>query len=109
MSQTGSQRRNIMSFFTWLRSWKSSSACERRTARKRATFRPRLEALEDRWLPSTLPLMVTNNLDSGPGPLRAEIAAAKSKDTIAFAPSLNGQTIALTSGELLINKNLTIA
>jgi len=32
-------------------------------------FRPRLEALEGRWLLSTL--SVTNNLDSGPGSLRA--------------------------------------
>jgi hypothetical protein len=62
--------------------------------------------LEDRWLPSTL--TVTTAADSGPGSLRAEIAAAKSGDTIVFAPSLDGQTITLTSGELLINKNLTI-
>ena len=33
----------------------------------------------------------------------------KQGDTIDFAPSLDGQTITLTSGELLINKNLTIA
>jgi hypothetical protein len=52
---------------------------------------------------------VLNNLDSGAGSLRAEIAAARSKDTIVFAPSLKGQTITLTSGELLIDKDLTIA
>src|SRR6516225_1711232 len=69
-------------------------------------FRPRLEALEGRWLPSTL--TVTNNLDSGPGSLRAEIAAAQNNDKIVFAPSLNGKTIALTSGELAITKGLTI-
>src|SRR6516164_11736300 len=69
-------------------------------------FRPRLEALEGRWLPSTL--TVTNNLDSGRGSLRAEIAAAQSGDTIVFAPNLNGQTITLTSGELSITKGLTI-
>jgi hypothetical protein len=58
-------------------------------------------------VPSTL--TVTNNLDSGTGSLRADIAAAHNGDTIVFAPSLDGQTITLTSGELLIRKNLTIA
>jgi hypothetical protein len=65
-----------------------------------------LQGLEERWVPSTL--TVTNNLDSGANSLRAEIALANNKDTIVFAPSLSGQTIALTGGELLVNKNLTI-
>jgi hypothetical protein len=51
---------------------------------------------------------VTNTADSGPGSLRAAISAAASGDKINFAPSLNGQTITLTSGELLINKDLNI-
>jgi hypothetical protein len=75
-------------------------------SRKPPRFRPRLEALEGRWLPSTL--TVLNNLDRGRGSLRAEIAAAQSGDTIVFAPNLNGQTITLTSGELSITKGLTI-
>jgi hypothetical protein len=75
------------------------------SARKRPTCRLRLEALEDRWLPSTL--TVLNNLDSGPGSLRAEIAAAANGDTIAFAPALKGQTITLAS-QLTINKSLDI-
>jgi hypothetical protein len=75
--------------------------------RKRPTFRPALEALEERWVLSTL--TVLNNLDSGAGSLRADVAAAHNGDTINFAASLNGQTITLTSGELLIKKNLTIA
>jgi hypothetical protein len=58
-------------------------------------------------VPSTL--TVLNNLDSGSGSLRADIAAAHNGDTIVFAPSLDGQTITLTSGELLIKRNLTIA
>src|SRR5437762_3030951 len=97
-----------MSFFSWLRNRISNRAPRGRAQRRAAAprFRPQLEALEDRCLPSTL--TVLNNLDSGPGSLRAEIAAAKSKDTIVFAPRLDGQTITLTSGELLINKNLTI-
>jgi hypothetical protein len=62
--------------------------------------------LERREVLSTL--TVTNNLDSGTGSLRAEIAAARAGDAIIFAPSLDGQTIRLTSGELDINKSLTI-
>jgi hypothetical protein len=66
-----------------------------------------LQALEDRWVPSTLTVM--NNLDSGPGSLRAEIAAARNNDAIVFAPGLSGQTINLTSSALLITQSLTIA
>ena len=72
-----------MSFFSWLRNRKwSSTQGYRRTlgaARKPATFRPRLETLEDRCVPSTL--KVTNVIrDYGsydrpvPGTLRYEIA-----------------------------------
>lgn len=51
---------------------------------------------------------VTTTADSGPGSLRNTIAAAGSGDTIAFSSALAGQTIYLTSGELLIGQNLTI-
>jgi hypothetical protein len=69
-------------------------------------FRPRLEALEDRTVPSTL--TVTNTLDSGAGSLRDDVKAAKSGDTINFDPSLDGQTITLTSGQLYLSKDVTI-
>ena len=97
-----------MSFFSWLRNRTSTRAPHgaRQKGPMAPRFRPRLEALEDRWLPSTLTVM--NNQDSGVGSLRADIAAAQSGDTIVFAPNLNGQTITLTSGELSITKGLTI-
>ena len=65
---------------------------------------PRLEALEDRTVLSTL--TVLNNLDSGPGSLRGTIANAGAGDTIVFAKSVH--QITLTSDELAIGKNLDI-
>ena len=53
-------------------------------------------------------LIVTTTADSGAGSLRAAIAVASDGDTIQFDAALNGQTINLTSGELAINKNITI-
>src|SRR3954447_24114469 len=94
--------------------WISQNRPERRLRLPRAfapvsrrhRFRPRLEGLEDRTVLSTL--TVTNNHDGGAGSLRAAIKAANSGDTIVFAPSLDGQTITLTSGELAISKSLDI-
>ena len=99
-----------MLFSSWLRNWKRSAPAARRrtptSPHQRASLRPRVEALEDRWLPSTL--AVTNTQDHGHGSLRAEIAAAHSGDTIVFSPTLDEKTITLTSSELDLTKNLTI-
>jgi hypothetical protein len=62
------------------------------------------EGLESRAVPSTL--TVTSPADSGPGSLRDAIAQAKTNDTIKFARPVH--VITLTSGELEINKNLSI-
>ena len=100
-----------MWFSSWLRNLKPSSPGERTrthsTPRRRADFRPKLEALEVRWVPSTL--TVTNNLDGArtAGTLRHEIMIAQSGDTIVFAPSVGNQ-ITLTGAELQITKSLTI-
>ena len=53
-------------------------------------------------------LIVTTTADSGAGSLRDAIAAASDGDTIQFDAALNGQTITLTSAELVIDKNITI-
>lgn len=53
-------------------------------------------------------LTVTNTDDSGIGSLRDTIDVAHSGDTIQFDAALNGQTITLTTVEILIDKNLTI-
>ena len=53
-------------------------------------------------------ITVTSTNDSGPGSLRQALADANDGDTINFDVSLKGQTIALTSGELVIDKSITI-
>src|SRR6516165_3312670 len=65
--------------------------------------RPCLELLESRCLPST----VTNLSDHDPGSLRDAIATSPDGGTVDFQPGLTG-TIVLTTGELAINKDLTI-
>jgi hypothetical protein len=51
-------------------------------------------------------ITVTNTNDSGPGSLRQTLADANDGDTISFAVT---GTISLTSGELLVDKSLTIS
>ena len=52
---------------------------------------------------------VTNTNDAGPGSLREAIANAVSGSTIQFDPSIAGQTIVLTSGQLVVEQaELTI-
>jgi predicted outer membrane repeat protein len=63
-----------------------------------------LESLEGRCVPST----VTNLNDYDSGSLRDAIATTPAGGTVDFQPGLSG-TITLTSGELLIAKDLTIA
>ena len=70
---------------------------------------PRFEPLEDRRLLAVF--TVTNLDDAGDDSLRAAVALANSTagdDTIDFAASLAGGTIALSGGELPITETLTI-
>jgi hypothetical protein len=53
-------------------------------------------------------ITVTNTNDSGPGSLRQALADAHDGDVISFATALHGQTISLTSAELVIEKNIAI-
>jgi hypothetical protein len=104
-----------MSLICWLQNRTVSRSPRGRSQPRPTTarFRPQLEALEGRCVPSTL--KVTNNYDNGtyPGALRYEIAQAQSNDTIIFdfgskKANSTPHTITLTEGELVINKNLTI-
>src|SRR5262245_34793241 len=112
-----------MSFLSYLRNWMPTSTHERRrprvAARQPASFRPRLEALEGRDVPSST-MTVTNTLDSGHGSLRYEIAQAEKsngKATVDFNipktdPGYNATTgvwtITLTRGEVDITGGLKI-
>lgn len=72
-------------------------------------FRPRLEVLESRTVPTSF--QVTNLLDAGTGSLRQAILDANAHpgaDRIDFAYGLHG-VIALTSGQLGITDDLKIA
>jgi hypothetical protein len=90
-----------MFFASWLRNRPSKRAP---APRSNPRFRPQLEALDDRLVPSTL--KVTNGLDSGPGSLRYALAHANSngKDTIVFK---NVNTINL-SRQLDVTTGVTI-
>src|SRR5262249_13612706 len=71
-------------------------------------FVPKLEAMEDRTVLSLL--TVTSAADDGSsGTLRSLIAVASPGDTIRFADQLNGQTITLAQGELVVGQDLNIA
>jgi hypothetical protein len=97
-----------MRFRTLFNSMKSrrSGAAARRTQHQPTASRLRVEALDDRRLPSTF--TVLNLLDNGPDSLRAAVVAANANpgaDAIDFATT---GTIALTSGQLDITDSLTI-
>src|SRR6266540_1794731 len=57
---------------------------------------------------SAATITVINTNDSGPGSLRQALSDANNGDTINFNSSLNGQRITLTSGQLVVNRNLKI-
>jgi predicted outer membrane repeat protein len=82
-----------MVFPRWLRNLPFTG--HRRTGQPRPAvrFRPRLEALEERWLPSQIPLTVTSLADSGSGTLRDAIQTAdlgKASDKFTIACSVAG-------------------
>src|SRR5262249_10213984 len=103
---------NIMWFSSWLVKRQRSGRKGRRSGSpgKQPSFRPRLDALEDRWLPSQVGLTVSSLADSGPGTLRAALLAADAgshsdKFTIGFAVT---GTIDLQSELPDLNNNITI-
>ncbi len=53
-------------------------------------------------------LVVSNLNDSGPGSLRATVAIYAPGSTVTFAPNLSGQTITLTTGQIVLTNSMTI-
>ena len=95
-------------FSNFLRTFQTKKAAPRhrgRPARRNSPGRRlKMEFLEDRLVLSSITVM--NNLDSGPGSLRAAISSAVPGETIKFANNVH--SITLTSGDLVVTKNLDI-
>jgi predicted outer membrane repeat protein len=103
-------QRNCTMLLSSLRRWMNTRTfsfprdSQRNTKYDKRRIRLLLEVLEDRWLPST----VMNLNDSGFGSLRQAILDTPAGGTVDFQPGLTG-TITLTSDQLVVNNNLTIA
>ena len=97
-----------MSLFSWLHKQMTNRPQTPRGTARQITrrFRPQLEGLESRVVPTTW--TVDTYADTGTGSLRTDINLAKSGDTIDFAPSMAGKPIMEIYGEISISKNLTI-
>jgi predicted outer membrane repeat protein len=96
-----------MWFSSLLASWKSTHSRRRQSTASTRSFRPRLEALEERWAPATL--NVTSNLDNNTiGTLRYEVSVANASSTPDTIDILTTQPIVLTKGQLTLSASMTI-
>jgi hypothetical protein len=86
------------------------SAGKRHKGKQRGAARkPSLETLEDRLAPASFVVSDTTDNANDSGSIRFAINHLDSSpNTITFSPSLAGQTITLTGGELLISHSTTI-
>jgi hypothetical protein len=102
----------IRLFSTW---WKTRRRRPHGSLDRGLLFRHRLrnERLEDRWVLAVITVDTLldesdGSIDDGDVSLRDALAVAASGDTIDFDASLDGGTILLTQGELLVPQSLTI-
>jgi hypothetical protein len=79
----------------------------RSPAHRRGAYRPRLEVLEDRSVPSTLTITSSGDDGNQAHTLRYAVAHAQSGDTILLTAAVKSP-IVLTQGELVLSKNVTI-
>jgi beta-glucanase (GH16 family) len=68
----------------------------------------RLDLVERVPVPPPTELVVTTLADSGPGSLREALALIADGGTITFDPAIGAGTITLTSGQLAIDRSVTI-
>ena len=108
-----------MSFTRWLSDSLSLSsrtsgrasrpASKRKATAPRRTFRPSMECLEDRWVPSTLQVTSSADIATQHGTLRWAVATAQNGDTIRLTHAVQSTGITLTQGELVLTQQgLTI-
>ncbi len=95
---------------SWLARLSRRSSRHARCPRMAGRYRPVVLDLEDRCLLSVLTVTTdADNLATPPGgSLRAVLLAARSGDTIRFAPGMAGQTITLQGNLPAVTANLTI-
>jgi hypothetical protein len=91
----------------WFSRWWKHPVKSAKRSRPRRRVKPRLEALEDRCVPSIDMVTSLSGSATVAGSLPFEVANAASHDTIRFATNLDGGTITL-GNTLDINNTLTI-
>jgi hypothetical protein len=93
----------------WQRQFHSGRA-SRPARRSRGAFRPRLEALEDRCVPTVWSVTSSADNINQLGTLRWAVANAHNDDTIDIGPldGLGHHHIVLLHGELFLNQSVTI-
>jgi hypothetical protein len=95
----------------WFQRQLRSGRASRLRRGSRSAFRPRLEALEERWVPTVLKISSSADDVNMIGTLRWAVAYAHDGDVIEILPypwSGQARHITLTHGELLLNHSLTI-
>src|SRR6516225_6729020 len=92
----------------WFQRQVGPGRASRPRRRSRSAFRPRLEALEERWVPTTWKVITDN--DAGLGSIAWAVFHAHDGDTIEITPENWGgpRHITLTHGELFLKHNVTI-
>ncbi len=79
-----------MKRYTWMTRWvkRIFSSAKPIQNRRRRTFRPSIERLEERWVPSAITLTVINTNDNGAGSLRQAILDSNANPSAPLFPNV---------------------